>query len=312
MLTDPDDYVMSIERFSCSVVSILGWGRRIAEKNDFVAQAAIAFMNQAVDVIIPGQYWMESIPELAKLPAWLYKLPSLLQQGAGLSLRYFYALTLEGSDAKVPNFSTTLIREQQKELGLKNDEVANLTFNLIGGGVDTTSSTIISCLLAMCVFPEVQRRAQAELDGVVGRDRSPDWSDEIDLPYIAALVKENFRWRSVAILAGVPHSPIEDDIYKGYHIPAGTWLTANLWAIHRNPNEFPDPDVFRPERYLEGKERPYPNAKGHNGFGFGRRQCSGQPLAEQGIFISIARLLWAYNIQPGLDKDVGFFQIQHV
>ncbi len=89
-------------------------------------------------------------------------------------------------------------------------------------------------------------------------------------------------------------------MYGDYFIPKDTWITGNLWAIHRNPREFPDPDTFRPERFLKA-EAPYPNKKGHNAFGWGRRQCSGQPLAEQGLFLTFSRILWSFNLQPGLD-----------
>jgi cytochrome P450 len=303
ILKDPTDYVFHLERYACSVVSIIGWGRRIVRKNDYVAKQALEVMANAVDVIIPGLYWMESLPFLTKLPKWLYPLPRAIQDQASLLARYFYALSLEGSRGKADSFSKRLIEEQNSN-GLSNDEIASLTSNLIGGGVDTTSSTIISCILAMCVFPKVQRKAQKELDEVVGQDRSPDWSDEASLPYIDAIIKETLRWRSVTILGGIPHAPIQDDIYNGYHIPAGTNITGNLWAIHRHPREFPFPDNFEPERYLNGLHFEYPNARGHNAFGWGRRQCSGQPLAEASLAVSVARLLWAFDIKPGLDDQV--------
>lgn len=63
-----------------------------------------------------------------------------------------------------------------------------------------------------------------------------------------------------------------------------SWVQANLWAIHRNEREFPEPDRFNPERYLNPRPA-YPNSDGYNTFGFGRRVCSGKALAEQGIFI---------------------------
>ncbi|GAD96793.1 cytochrome P450 [Paecilomyces variotii No. 5] len=283
LLEDPDSYVMSIERYSCSVVSIVGWGRRIANKDDYVVQRALDFMERVVDIIVPGAYWMESLPLLAELPRWLYALP-------------------KGAQAKEQNFAKSLL-SQRSELGLCDKEIAGLTTNLIGGGVDTTSSSMISCILTMCVFSEVRRKAHEELDAVIGSERFPGWDDEEKLPYIQALVKETLRWRSVTVLGGIPHAPIQDDIYQEYYIPAGTNITGDLWAIHRNPKNFPDPDVFRPERYLNGLERPYPNTRGHNAFGWGRRQCSGQPLAEQGLMHTIAQSLWAFEIKPGLDEN---------
>jgi len=81
-----------------------------------------------------------------------------------------------------------------------------------------------------------------------------------------------------------------------------------MWAIHRHQRDFPDPDRFMPERFLEGEgsaKKPYPNKYGMNPFGWGRRQCSGQPLAEQGLLYSLARMIWAFDILPGLDENVS-------
>lgn len=80
-------------------------------------------------------------------------------------------------------------------------------------------------------------------------------------------------------------------------------MQGNVWAIHRNETDFPDPDRFNPERYLESSpdHRPFPNERGYMTFGWGRRVCAGQALAEQGTFISVARLLWAFNIQKAVD-----------
>jgi cytochrome P450 len=65
-----------------------------------------------------------------------------------------------------------------------------------------------------------------------------------------------------------------------------------------------DPDRFNPERYLAENRTPYPNERGYNTFGWGRRQCSGQPLAEQGLFLSLTRITWAFIIKPGIDEKV--------
>lgn len=259
---------------------------------------------ESVDLIIPGLYIIEALPWLLKVPSWLYSFPSMLKHGSAIGARFFYLLTKEGSEAPEDNFAKLLIQNQEKE-GLTDLEVASLAGNLLGGGVDTTSSTMLSCILAMCYFPEVQKKAQEEIDAVVGGERAPNW-DDIDsdrLPYITALVKETLRWRTVTILAGIPHANTQDFDYNGYHFPAGTNITANIWAMHRNPRDFPEPDVFRPERFLKGLERPYPNSRGSNPFGFGRRVCSGQPLAEQGLLYSLARLIWAFDMKPGLDQN---------
>ena len=302
LLVSPDKFVKAIERYSISIVSTIGFGRRVDKMDDSVAQVALKFM-EGVDFVLPGLFMMETIPFLIKLPRWIYPLASKLKENGKKFNRFFSSLSREGSQAGKDNFAKQLFLEQEKN-GLTNEEISFLTGNLVGGGVDTTASTTISFILAMCVFQDVQKKAQEELDRVVGKDRLPDWSDEPNLPYISAIVSESLRWRTVTILGGIPHTPVHDDSYRGYVIPSGAWVTGNLWSIHRNPEDFPDPDVFNPERFLDAK-RPFPTKRGHSAFGWGRRQCSGQPLAEQGLFLSMARILWAYEIQPGLDAQVS-------
>ena len=83
-------------------------------------------------------------------------------------------------------------------------------------------------LVAMAMYPDVQKKAQAELDAVVGRGRLPESGDRGSLPYTEAVVKELLRWHTVAPI-GVPHRVVSDDEYNGYFIPAGSIVTPNIW-----------------------------------------------------------------------------------
>jgi cytochrome P450 len=94
-------------------------------------------------------------------------------------------------------------------------------------------------------------KAQKELDAVVGPDRMPTFEDFDDLPFIRAIVNETLRWRPVAVLGGTPHSSTEDFAYQGMFIPKGSTIIANLWGIHLNPADFPDPHRFDPERCVD-------------------------------------------------------------
>ena len=87
-------------------------------------------------------------------------------------------------------------------------------------------------MLAMVLHPEVQARAQAEIDAVVGRDRMPSFADRDALPYIRAVVRESLRWRMVGPL-GVPRTTVQDDVYEGYFIPKGSVVLENIWAMNR-------------------------------------------------------------------------------
>lgn len=77
--------------------------------------------------------------------------------------------------------------------------------------------------------PDVQKKAQEEIDNVIGMNRLPDFEDESSLPYFSCLVKELFRINPIVPL--VPHSLDEDDIYRGWRIPKGAWVVANLQLV---------------------------------------------------------------------------------
>ena len=93
-----------------------------------------------------------------------------------------------------------------------------------------TVSAINSFFLAMMCFPEVQKKAQAELDSVIGSSRLPEFADRDSLPYVNALVKELMRWHVVAP-TGVPHATVQDDVYNGYYLPKGSLVVANIWCV---------------------------------------------------------------------------------
>lgn len=162
-------------------------------------------------------------------------------------------------------------------------------------------------MLAMVAHPEVQARAQAELDAVVGRSRIPTFADRAHLPYINALVKEALRQRPVDPL-GMPHVVTEDDWYDGMFIPKGTVCIANVWHLNRDPSIYgPDAHEFKPERHMEknaeriGDGSADLKEEGHFTYGFGRRICVGRHVANSSLFIDMAVILWAMRILPATD-----------
>ena len=82
--------------------------------------------------------------------------------------------------------------------------------------------------LAMVNHPDVQQKAWAELDAVVGPDHLPTFEDRDSLPYINAIVKETMRWHSIVPL-GIAHLISEDVYYKNYCLPKGAVLIPNNW-----------------------------------------------------------------------------------
>lgn len=313
LLRSPADYVAHFERYATSVVSIIGFGRRVERSDDPIITEVIATMHLAADLNVPGK----SFPMLMETFPWLARFPNAIapwKRGLGRKrgFNFFYALADEA--AQKPGHDASFVKHifsERDKYGLADEEVSSLTGNLFGAGSDTSSSTLITFVLACCAFPETLAPAWEELDRVVGHDRSPHFDDDAELPYVRAFVKEVLRWRSVAIIGGQPHAPTRDDYYKGWLIPAGTWTQGNVWAIHHHEREFPDPDRFNPRRYLkgDGDARPFPGDKGYMTFGWGRRVCSGQGLAEQGTWITIARLLWGFNIAKKKRADGSMVEV---
>jgi len=170
------------------------------------------------------------------------------------------------------------------------------------GGLDTTASTLHAFLLAMVKYPDALRRAQEEVDSVCGTERVPTFQDARKLPYISACITETERWRPV-VPGGLPHMVTEDDVYEGYFIPAGTMIFSNAYSIQHDETEYETPEEFRPERWLDNKFGTLKADSSDNaqrrtvyGFGGGRRACPGQHLAEQSMFINVAKIVWCFNI----------------
>ena len=113
-------------------------------------------------------------------------------------------------------------------------------------------------------------------------------------------------------LTGVAHEAEQDDYYKGQFIPKGTRILPLDYAFLRNPQKYPDPENFRPERWLEADwptfQDPltmYPTIKGMSSFGFGRRTCLGQSLTQDELLVACGALLWAFNLKKKIDPITG-------
>lgn len=198
----------------------------------------------------------------------------------------------------------------------RNEASDDLMQAWVGGGMmeagsDTTSSVLLTFILAAVLHPDKVAKAQAELDLVIGSDRSPKYEDLESLPYCKAFVLEVMRWRPI-LPAGVPHMTSKDEVYNGMLIPAGTVLVQNTWAVLHDPAKYDQPEVFMPERFLEhkfGLKKGMPedpsSFRNTFGYGAGRRICVGLYFAENTIKVMVAKLLWAYNFGKKVDAKTG-------
>ncbi|KAF8273313.1 cytochrome P450 [Lactarius quietus] len=146
-----------------------------------------------------------------------------------------------------PCFGATVIKVQSKYHLTEYEQAWLLR------GCGETSTALLWWLLAMLAYPEVQARAHAELDEVVGRARPPTFADVPSLPYIRAMVKETLRWSPIFPF-GLPHASTVDDWYNGMFIPKGTQCLQNTRLLNSDPEVFGSNAAdFDPARYLDEK-----------------------------------------------------------
>ncbi|KAG6853458.1 hypothetical protein C0991_004245 [Blastosporella zonata] len=254
-----------------------------------------------------GAHIVDLIPPLRFIPDWFpgagfKRLPPGTREDL-LAMRdvpfNFVKEKIKSGTAR-PCYTSTLLEETkyQDEEGVR--DTAGNTYS--AAGFDTTLSALMSAVIALVLDPVIQARAQAELDCVIGKNRLPEFSDRENLPYIQCIISETFRWGATTPV-GVPHRLTQDDTYNGYFLPAGTTVIANAWAMLHDPNVFPDPEKFDPDRFLVGQGRTPPLDPRGPAFGFGRRSCPGKDIAENTIWIAIVSMLYSFKLKPGVDEN---------
>ncbi|KAG1837799.1 cytochrome P450 [Suillus subalutaceus] len=170
------------------------------------------------------------------------------------------------------------------------------------GSYETTSSTLMVFVLAMVLYPDVQRHAQAEIDSVVGRDRLPTFEDRASLPYVESILRETFRWHPILPL-GVPHATSSDDTYNGFFIPKGTTVMCNVWAISRDEKRYPDASRFMPERFIDVDGALTDDDPAGYIFGLGRRACPGRYAGDASVWSAIVTMLATVNFSFAKDDQ---------
>ncbi|KAI3393133.1 hypothetical protein diail_4701 [Diaporthe ilicicola] len=314
VLNDPANLVAHIKTEASAIILRITYGYSIAPQ---AADPLVVLIERTMDVFVQATTllaWpVDGLPFLKYLPEGLpgtsFK-KTAREWGqlvhSTLNVPYAFVQRQMAKGTHELSYVSSLI-EQSKET---DDGAGKLDENIedaikktaavmYGGGADTTSASIHGFILAMILFPEVQKKAQEEIDTVVGSERLPQYGDRDHLPYVNALVKESFRWHHVAPL-GVPHKVDEETSYGGFQIPKGAYLVPSIWWFLHDPQTYPDPSSFNPDRYLEPRNEPDP---ADEAFGFGRRICPGRFLADETLFITISRLLAAFNMTKAVDES---------
>ncbi|ETW81852.1 cytochrome P450 monooxygenase 12 [Heterobasidion irregulare TC 32-1] len=309
----PDKLAHHLRRSFAALVMKISYGHQIEEEGDMYVGLADQVLGSLSRAGLYGTYLVDYIPLLRYVPAWMpgagfQKQAREWRKNSLAMINKPYEMVKQkmASGTAVPCFTTLELEEwnrtgQDAEHEILIKQVAAISY---GAGTESNLSALLSFFLAMMVHPEVQRKAQAQIDSVIGPDRLPDFSDRDQLPYVDAIVWECLRWNP-SLPLGVAHYTTEDDVYEGYYIPKGTTVLANIWNILHNPEVYPDPSSFNPDRFEDPKKSAETgiNILPDDAFGYGRRMCPGRWLAFDTLWITLASILAVYDVQKPVDKD---------
>ncbi|KAH9834644.1 cytochrome P450 monooxygenase [Rhodofomes roseus] len=306
ILQDPENYrhhLKRIYRYVAGVALEIAYGRSIKNTEDKFIRLIEKGAGEALEGGGRASALVDFFPILRFLPSWV---PGAeFQRSAARARLAVRALENEpytkAAGTAKQSFTRSLIEDCLAKGALtKEDEdrIKGVAGTIYVGASETTLTVLLTFVLEMVLHPGVLQRVQDELDSVVGDSRLPDFEDRSSLPYFEICP---------AGPIGLPHYTTEEDVYRGYYIPKDTIVIANIWAMTRDPQYYDDPEEFRPERYLDDSNNTCKPAELQDPqelvFGFGRRICPGQHLADRNIWIVLARMAATMDIRKSRDRD---------
>lgn len=289
-------------QYTSNVMFTLVYGKGRGRDDDDLRR--LEHINEMVVFVLQGASFgtalLDLFPVFDRLPyifmKWRKKAEQLHEKTTGVYMECCDAAL--GVDCS--NWCHHAVQKKEIVNELPWDHLCYALGDLYVAGVHTSQMVMETFVLASILYPDAVKKAQKELDEIIGPDRLPSFEDMESLPYTNALIVEVLRWKPISPIA-VPHAVTQDDEYMGYFIPKGATVIANQYTINLDENMFEDPTAFKPERHLGNPDPPIA------AFGFGRRRCPGERLARSTLFIVISRIMWGYDISPaeGAEKPTA-------
>ncbi|KAF7346306.1 O-methylsterigmatocystin oxidoreductase [Mycena sanguinolenta] len=294
--------VTMVELLAAAIIMATVYGYEVQPTNDHFVALSESAMKKLSNSFFPGAMAVNTLPILRYLPSWM--------PGAGFQRYPAEGRQLTKEMQEVPfNFAKQNMRDGMDSTSvvarlLEADRYDDAAIQAVAGtayagGTDTTVSSLGSFFLAMALYPEIQKKAQTEIDTVIGTRRLPEFEDRPSLPFVEALYREVMRWKPAGPL-GVARASTEDDVYNGYFIPKGTTVICNIWAMTRDESVYPEPDRFNPDRFFTADGR-LKEDDTILAFGFGKRICAGRYIADATIWATIVSVLSTFNITKAKD-----------
>ncbi|EIM80787.1 cytochrome P450 [Stereum hirsutum FP-91666 SS1] len=310
LLEKPEEFASHARRNAGAVILQIAYGWTVNANDDYFVSIMEEVFALSAEITRPGRFLVESFPLLRYVPSW-FPGANFKRFAANYRDKFSKLDVVPHEWAKEQIISGNYIESFTSELMLpdggngpppnaeQEDIIKLCSAALYTGGADTTVSAMTTFFLCMAMNPSTQTRARVEILQVTGNERLPDADEFEKLPYVHAVLQETLRWSPVAPL-GVSHRVMQDDIYKEMYISKGSTVFANIWALMHDPDVYPDPFAFNPDRFL-GKDPQIDPRK--YVFGFGARVCPGAQFAEQAILHNISRILATFDIRKCVDEN---------
>jgi cytochrome P450 len=184
---------------------------------------------------------------------------------------------------------------------LTDDEIRDHAVTLLLAGHETTANALAFACYLLAHDPQVEARVHAEVDAVVGAALRPRPDDLDRLPFCRAVVAEALRLYPPAWTMGreaVAEHPVGDHV-----VAAGDLALLSQWVVHRDPRWWPEPERFRPDRWLDDSVKDRPRWA-YFPFGAGLRRCIGEGFAWTEGVLALATIARRWRLRPVPDRPL--------
>uniref|UniRef100_A0A8R1E5Y6 CYtochrome P450 family n=1 Tax=Caenorhabditis japonica TaxID=281687 RepID=A0A8R1E5Y6_CAEJA len=214
------------------------------------------------------------------------------------------------------DYAEAYLKEQKKRestgdsTSFCDKQLSNMCLDLWLAGLMTTTTTLSWAISYVLNDLKVLEKVHEEMDRVIGSDRLITTGDKSQLPYMSAVVNECQRCANILPI-NLMHATTQDTIIKGYHLPKGTGVIAQISTLMLDEKIFPEPYKFNPDRFIDegGKLRKVEQLVP---FSIGKRQCLGEGLARMELFLFLSNFFNRYQMSPSsegppnIDKSKDF------
>lgn len=298
-LDEPDRWYLHNSRYATGVMHGIIAGDRLsktdAEMQDY-RRTTMEFLASIQSTTVDFFPFLELLPQVLQI--WRHKWQAMGNRHYQAFMSWWHPIKAKAASSKAnKSWIKQVLLNPRTSFKGSEDEAAYLTNTVISAGGDNPRIALNTCLMASIVHTSAYHKLRTEIDTIChnadGSMRLPRPSDIPQMPYTCAFIKECLRYYPVVPMVP-PHTAAETFSFEQYTFPKGTSFILNIPAITR---DYPDPETFKPERWIDGRGGEAKLTEGFWGFGGGKRVCVGYKAAQTGLFLPFARLLMCFELE---------------